>query len=93
MKGFIRPEATVLDENALVPPKNLISPAPNQFTHELTKEQPYYYGEAQPGTPPDGTLPVGAKVVLLGSDGGTRCRVVDGQGLYVETECQGLRRL
>lgn len=93
MERFVRPEAVVLPENALIPDKNLISPAPNQFTHELMREQPYYYANAQQGVPPDGRLPAGTKVVLLVHDDGERCRVVDGRGLYVEIECSSLKKL
>ncbi len=40
-----------------------------------------------------GTFPTDAKVVLLGKDGGKYCRVVDGQGLYVEVGCSSLETL
>jgi hypothetical protein len=93
VEGIQRPETTVLPEGALVPGRNLIRPAPNQFTHEVTRSQPYYYGDPQPGTPPDGQFPAGTKVVLLVGDGGPNCRVADGQGLYVTIECAGLKRL
>ena len=93
MKGFVRPKATVLGKSAIVPDGNLISPAPNQFTHELTREQSYYYTGAQRENKPDGVLQAGTKVVLFVYDGGVYCRVVDGQGLYVETEYGGLRTL
>jgi hypothetical protein len=93
MEGFLRPEARVLPENAIVPEQNLISPAPNQFTHELTRSQPYYFAEMQQGSPPDGEFPAGTKVVLLVYHGGAACRVADGQGLYVATEYDGLKKL
>ena len=93
MEGFLRPEATVLPEGAVVPERNLIRPAPNQFTHAVKRSQPYYYGDPQPGTLPDGHFAAGTKVVLLVDDGGPNCRVADGQGLYVAIECAGLRRL
>jgi len=93
MEGFIRPTASILPEHALVPQRNLISPAPNQFTHELTRPQPYYFGGFQASEQPDGFLAVGARVVLMGHDGGKLCRVVDARGLYVEVEYESLRRL
>ena len=93
MQGFVRPKAAILREGAVVPEANLISPGPNQFTHELTREQPYYYTGAQQGRPGDGVLQSGTKVVLLVYAGGTYCRVADGRGLYVETEYGGLKRL
>jgi hypothetical protein len=93
MEGFLRPEARVLEESALVPAANLISPAPNQFTHEVTSDQPYYYKSVEQGSPPDGFFPKGTKVVLLLYGGGSSCRVADGQGRYVDIEYASLRRL
>ena len=92
-EGFIRPETEVLAAKALVPCRNLIAPAPNQFTHEVARAQPYYFTGAQPGMAPDGEFSAGAKVVLLLHDGGVYCRVADGRGLYVETEYESLRKL
>ena len=94
MEGyFLRPDAVVLSENAMVPDRNIISPAPNQFTHELTRPQPFYFDGAQQGTPPNGEFRAGTKVVLLVYNGGNYCRVADGQGLYVEIEYDSLRKL
>lgn len=93
MKGFLRPDAEVLPESAMVPAKNIINPAPNQFTHEVTGAAPFYYDGAQQGRPPDGELPAGAKVVLLVHDGGPYCRVADGRGLYVEVGYDSLKAL
>ena len=92
-EGFVRPEAEVLAEKTLIPGRNLIAPAPNQFTHEVARAQPYYFTGAQPEMTPDGEFSAGAKVVLLHYDGGEYCRVADGRGLYVETEYGGLRKL
>ena len=80
-------------EDAIVPDKNLISPAPNQFTHELIRPQPFYFTGAQQAGNPDGQLPAGTRVTLLVYNGGSYCRVVDGQGLYVEIEYNSLRKL
>ncbi len=93
MEGFIRPDWTILPEEAAVPDRNLIAPAPNQFTHRLMRPQPFYFSAAQEGKPPNGEFPAGTKVVLLVYDGGTTCRVVDGQGLYVEIEHDSLEKL
>lgn len=93
MKGFVRPKATILDEGAVVPDENLISPAPNQFTHELTRSQPFYFKGAAQADAPDGELPAGTKVVLLTDEGNGYCRVVDGQGLCVEVKCGSLKKL
>ena len=90
---FLRPEAKVLPDEALIPIKNLISPAPNQFTHQLTRPQPFHYAGVQEGTVPNGVLPANTKVALLVDDGGAYCWVVDGRGLYVEIECNSLRKL
>jgi hypothetical protein len=93
MEGFIRPQAVEVSESAIVPDDNFISPPPNQFTHELTREQPFYYLSLQQGVPPDGQFAPGTKVVLLVCEGDDYCRVVDGQGLYVEVECDSLKKL
>jgi hypothetical protein len=92
MEGVSRPKALVLPESATVPDRNLIVPAPNQFTHELTRPQPYYFTSAQEAASPNGMFPSGTKVVLLVRDGGS-CRVADRQGLYVEVDCGSLRDL
>jgi hypothetical protein len=94
MEGyFLRPDAVVLSENAMVPDRNIISPAPNQFTHELTRPQPFYFDGAQQGAPPNGEFRGGTKVVLLVYNGGKYCRVADKQGLYVEIEYDSLKKL
>jgi hypothetical protein len=92
MKGVIRPRAVVLAENAIVPDKNLISPAPNQFTHELVGSQAYYFNEAARAKLPDGEFPAGTRVVLLLYNGGDYCRVANEQGLYVEVEYSSLKK-
>lgn len=93
MGRFLRPETKVLPDEAMIPRKNIISPAPNQFTHELTRAQPFHYAGAQVGNTLEGMLPANTKVTLLFHDGGAYCWVVDGQGLYVEIECNALRKL
>ena len=92
LKGFHRPESIVLPENACIPATNVVVPAPNQFTHELTRPQPFFFTEPQPGKRPDGDFPAGTRVVLMRYDGGTYCRVVEEGGLYVEMEYQGLKQ-
>jgi len=93
MGEFLRPPVTVLPENALVPDKNFIFPPPNQFTHEVSKPQPFYFTDVQEGGPPNGQLEAGTKVILLVHDGGDYCRVADGRGLYVQTSFKGLSKL
>jgi hypothetical protein len=90
MKGFTRPPVSILPEEALVPARNVISPPPNQFTHELTSDQPYYFEGSQK---PDGTLTAGTRVHLLRHDGGKTCCVADGRGLYVQVDHTALRKL
>jgi len=87
---MLRPKATVLKRSALVPAEHLIKPPPAQLTHELTRSQPYYF--ARGSGQPDGKLAAGTRVKLL-EDDGEYCRVVDAQGLRVETACRGLRAL
>jgi hypothetical protein len=91
-----RPEAEVLAASAVIPATNLIEPAPNQFTHELARPEPYYYTEYTEGEEdraPDGTFERGTPVVLLHYEGGGRCHVADGRGLYVVVARAALRRL
>ena len=88
---IIRPKSVVLSDSAILPEKNLIKPRPNQFTHELSQAQPYYYSRPEGEAAPDGELPEGAQLVLMVYEGGPYCRVVDSQGLYVETKYAGLR--
>jgi hypothetical protein len=92
-EGFVRPQATVLSAKALIPDANLILPAPNQFTHVLTRPQPYYFTEPEAGAEPDGKFPRGTKVVLLAHPGGPYCRVADGEGRHVVIQCASLKRL
>jgi hypothetical protein len=72
---------------------NIIQPPPNQFTHELIQDESYFFGGPQQGTPPDGTLSKGTKVVLMHYDGGGYCRVVDGEGVYAVTAYFSLKQL
>ena len=86
----IRPTPIVLGDSAMVPPPNVIDPPPNKFTHEVRTSQPYYYTGANNAGQADGEFASGTQVVLMVHDGGRYCRVVDGQGLYVETDYAGL---
>jgi len=92
-EGFLRPELAVLTESSLIPAKNLIDPAPNQFTHELARNQPFFFDGGWKDREADGEFAQGDKVVLLVYHGGVFCRVVDGQGLYVKIEYDSLRKL
>lgn len=91
MDRMLRPEPVVVPDSALVPPGNQIRPPPNQFTHEVRKRQPYYYG-MKAAKEPDGEFSAGTQVVLMVYDKGKMCRVVDGSGLYVLTAFDGLKK-
>jgi hypothetical protein len=88
---MIRPKAVVLEEAALVPSGSLVKPPPNQFTHVVTRQQPFFFGDTDRA--PDGEFAPGARIVLMVFDGGSTCRVIDEQGLYVQTAYEGLRPL
>jgi hypothetical protein len=91
MEGFKKTYPVVMPGESLVPSRYLISPAPNQFTHALARSQRYAFDESNHA--PAGELPEGAKVVLMVHDGGSRCRVVDDQGRYVEVDYDSLKKL
>jgi hypothetical protein len=88
----LRPEASVLGDEALIPERNMIRPAPNHFSHELVVDEPFRLDRAERGGDPDGVLAAGTPVVVL-VEGDERCRVVDGTGLYVDVRRTSLRRL
>ena len=54
MEGMKRPEAIVLPDSSLVPSDCVISPPPNQFTHEVTRSQPFYASLGTHSEPPTG---------------------------------------
>jgi len=81
---MIRPAASVLPDDALVPDRNTVFPAPNVFTHTMTRSSSYWFGSADRDGRPAGELAAGARVVLLVDEGDGRCRVVDERGLYVQ---------
>src|SRR5262245_37135104 len=84
-------DLSILRDEALVPEHRSVKPPPNQFTHEVRQSQPYYYGPQHAA--PDSEFSAGTLVVLMVYNGGEYCRVIDAQGLYVETAYEGLRRL
>jgi hypothetical protein len=93
MKGFLRPESVVLPENALIPAPNVITPPPNNFTHQAQRETPYYFNQPAENQQPDGVLPPGARVAMLRCEDAGRCRVVDERGLYVQVDGESLKPL
>lgn len=92
MKGMLRPAQIVMPSSALVPEPVVVSPPPNRFTHRVRARQPFYTGRTSTGEP-DGTLPAGAKVVLMVRGKGDAARVIDRRGRYVTTSFAGLRPL
>jgi hypothetical protein len=89
---MLRPPAVVLDKKALIPERNLVRPAPNHFTHELVVDEPYHFDRVNQLDEPDGVLPARTRVAVL-VEGDERCRVVAGNGLYVEVRRASLRKL
>ena len=89
MKGMLRPKAVTLPDAALIPREFLVSPPPTRFTHRLRNAQPFFFDRAK-DEKPRGKLAAGAQVVLLSHEGGRWCRVIDAQGLRVETAFAGL---
>jgi len=93
MEGMTRPEVVILPEGAVVPRTSIISPAPNQFTHEVIQTQPFFFSDSSTRSSPNGEFKPGTRVNLLFYDGGEMCRVVDERGLYVLTAYAGLRSI
>jgi len=93
MGDMLRPKPTVLPDSALVPDRNIVKPPPTKFTHELIREQPYYYIGPQQAAPPDGSFAAGTRLKLLADEGEAMCQVVDCRGLSVVTASKGLRPL
>jgi hypothetical protein len=89
---ILRPDVSVLADEALVPEGNVVRPAPNRFTHELLADEPYRFDRPEPADAPDGVFPAGTRVVVLVEEADS-CRVVDGSGLYVEVSRTSLRKL
>lgn len=94
---MLRPKAEVLADAALVPPRNLVTPPPECFTHVLTRDQPWFYdADAAAKRAPesaDGHFTHGMRVVLMARCDAEICRVVDERGLYVATAYAGLAPL
>jgi hypothetical protein len=93
MSEVIRPEPEILPASAIIPSANLITPAPNRFTHEIVGLAPFYYSAGGEDRAPDGMFKRGTPVVLLHAEEGGLCHVADGRGLYVVVNRASLRRL
>lgn len=91
--GFLRPEALVLAEGAVVPEKNILAPAPNQFSHRLAQDEPFYFHGADQQDSPSGMLAKDTRVMLLCYDGGKHCWIADEHGLYVQVSYGSLKKL
>lgn len=87
--GVLRPTAEVLAADALVPAANVVQPPPDQFSHVLTRDEPYRFG-TDPTATPDGELQRGTPVLVVVNDG-HHARVIDGRGLYVQVRSESLR--
>jgi hypothetical protein len=90
---MLRPDFVVLGDDALVPGPGVVTPPPERFTHELVRDEPYWFGAAddrRPQPEPDGVLAAGTPVVVIGSAGG-RSRVVDATGLLVAVPAASVR--
>ena len=87
--GVLRPAAEVLGADSLVPAANFVQPPPDQFSHELTRDEPYRFG-ADPTASPDGELQRGTPVLVIVNDG-HHARVIDERGLYVQVRSESLR--
>jgi hypothetical protein len=90
----LRPDFAVLGDDALVPGPGVVTPPPEHFTHELVRDEPYWFGvrdDRRPDREPDGVLAAGTPVVVVGSVGG-RSRVVDATGMLVEVPASAVRQ-
>jgi hypothetical protein len=90
--AVLRPDAVVLGDEDLIPPRNLVRPPPNCFTHELVFDEPYRFDRPERPREADGVLRAGTRVTLL-VQGDDLCRVVDGTGLSVDVRRASLREL
>lgn len=90
-RRFLRPDPVVLDDSAVVPPENLVSPPPREFTHVLNAPTDYFYARGRKQGAPDGRLDAGTRVLVVARDDAGRCRVVDRRGLSVYLACSALR--
>jgi hypothetical protein len=88
---MLRPDFVVLGDDALVPGPGVVTPPPVRFTHELVRDEPYWFGPGdRRDREPDGVLAAGTPVVVVGSEGG-RSRVVDATGLLAEVPTSAVR--
>jgi hypothetical protein len=87
--GVLRPTAEVLSADALIPAANIVDPPPEEFSHELTRDEPYHFGSGTKG-PPDGEFRRGTRVVVV-TDDGHHAGVIDERGLYVHVRADSLR--
>jgi hypothetical protein len=87
--GVLRPSAEVLPADALVPSANIVDPPPDRFSHELTRDEPYRFGDDSSASP-DGQLRRGTQVLMVSNDG-HHARVIDERGLYVRVRTDSLR--
>ena len=86
----LRPTPTVLGEDALVPPTNIVEPRPADLSHELTEDEPFWFDGVARDQPPSGTLAKGTRVAVLKASPDL-VRVVDERGLAVDVRGEHVR--
>lgn len=89
-EGFVRPAMEILGDESLVPAHSLVQPPPNEFTHKVVADTPFYFDTAEDSDAPNGYFKAGTGVVLLVRGDHGMCRVVDGQGIYAEVSAKSL---
>jgi hypothetical protein len=65
---------------------------PDNFTHELAQDEPYYLDGPQQGRPPDGEFKAGTKV-LLESPSGSYSFVTSEDGIHAAVLTSSLKPL
>ena len=86
---FVRPEASVLPDDALVPAANLLAAPPSHMTHMVRTSQPWFFEMPEGSVVPVGRFDAGTAVAVT-ARGDRFCKVADAQGLHVWTACSGL---
>lgn len=65
---------------------------PDHFSHELTRDEPYYLNGPQQARPPDGEFKAGTKV-LLENEAGSYCYVTSEDGIRAAVASGSLKPL
>jgi hypothetical protein len=91
MRGVKRPKPIVLGDEAMVR-DDVTQPSPDQFTHEVVRDEPYYLDSSGEGRSPEGIFSAGSKVILR-QEGETYSVVVDASGKRGVVRNDSLRKL